>query len=155
MSERKCKKCGVVKALGEFPRNPTSKDGHTNECRECTNAYARVHRLKYPERSRAASKKYYKKKGRKRNHTPSKAQRLAYNTVKNAIRSGKVTRPDRCDWCRSNKYRIEAHHFDYAKPLDVTWLCAPCHHRLHHGHPYPIMLLCEVFDIKGVLNGQM
>lgn len=26
---------------------------------------------------------------------------------------------------------VHAHHTDYSKPLDVRWLCAPCHIRGH------------------------
>ena len=32
--------------------------------------------------------------------------------------------------CGSNK-NIQGHHPDYDKPLDVIWLCPPCH-RLEH-----------------------
>jgi hypothetical protein len=31
--------------------------------------------------------------------------------------------------------RIEAHHHDYRKPLEVVWLCRRHHEALHHGYP--------------------
>lgn len=40
---------------------------------------------------------------------------------------GKLTKPKRCEVCGSLAHDIEAHHFDCGKPLDVQWLCLPCH----------------------------
>jgi hypothetical protein len=36
-----------------------------------------------------------------------------------------------CEKCGSSK--AEKHHEDYAWPLDVDWLCRPCH-LAKHGH---------------------
>lgn len=35
-----------------------------------------------------------------------------------------------CQKCHSVE-KIHAHHSDYSKPLDVTWLCQTCHSELH------------------------
>ena len=31
--------------------------------------------------------------------------------------------------------KVEMHHPDYSKPLEVVWLCSPCHKRLHKYDP--------------------
>lgn len=50
-----------------------------------------------------------------------------YQIVARAIRSGKLIKPTVCSVCNQER-RIEAHHEDYAKPLDVVWVC-----RVHHA----------------------
>jgi hypothetical protein len=53
---------------------------------------------------------------------------VAYARVKLALKSGALVRPDACSRCGgSGNGRIEAHHEDYDKPLDVIWLCKSCH----------------------------
>lgn len=44
--------------------------------------------------------------------------------------SGKIKRPKKCCVCSSNK-RICGHHSNYNKYLEVIWLCASCHMKLH------------------------
>lgn len=53
----------------------------------------------------------------------------AHQKVKKAIKSGKLIRPDNCEVCEKEG-KIEAHHEDYTKPLDVIWMCQYCH--LYH-----------------------
>ena len=48
------------------------------------------------------------------------------------IAKGVVQRPDNCQNCGKSVFRIEAHHEDYSKPLEVKWLCQKCHLQLHH-----------------------
>jgi hypothetical protein len=56
---------------------------------------------------------------------PEKAR--AHQLVAAAVRSGRLVRPDVCvDGC-GRAGRVQAHHFDYARPLDVDWLCKSCH----------------------------
>jgi hypothetical protein len=40
-------------------------------------------------------------------------------------RRGKLV-PQPCEICGSEQ-NIEKHHEDYSKPLEVQWLCRPCH----------------------------
>jgi hypothetical protein len=55
----------------------------------------------------------------------------ARSMVSCAIKNGYLTRPDNCSGCDSNKGKIEAHHPDYSKPLEVVWLCRKCHMSEH------------------------
>ena len=43
--------------------------------------------------------------------------------------------PGPCAKCGHAK--VVAHHPDYSRPLDVIWLCRPCHVLLHHPLPQP------------------
>lgn len=53
----------------------------------------------------------------------------AQNITKRARELG-VLVPEPCWHCGANE-RIEAHHRNYYRPLDVTWLCKPCHGKEH------------------------
>jgi hypothetical protein len=64
---------------------------------------------------------------------------LAHQQVSIAVRDGVLIRPDGCELCLRTRedrpmWGIYAHHEDYARPLDVIWLCASCHYRVHAVH---------------------
>ena len=42
------------------------------------------------------------------------------------VKNKKLIRPTVCSEC-GNTGKIEAHHPDYSKPLEVDWLCKACH----------------------------
>lgn len=46
------------------------------------------------------------------------------------VRLGKLKKPIKCQKCKKVT-KVEAHHKDYTKPLEVKWLCRTCH-RLEH-----------------------
>lgn len=52
------------------------------------------------------------------------------NLTKQAIKSGILVRPDKCELC-SVVSKLDAHHLDYNDHLKVQWLCKPCHRTLH------------------------
>jgi ribosomal protein S27AE len=54
--------------------------------------------------------------------------------VNYAISYGRLKRSPTCEQC-GRTTRTQGHHDDYAKPLDVRWLCSSCHVRLHAGLP--------------------
>jgi ribosomal protein S27AE len=56
----------------------------------------------------------------------------AHRIVWVALKSGKIQRPDTCPAC-GKKGWIAAHHEDYSKPLDIHWLCGPCHKAIHRN----------------------
>jgi hypothetical protein len=55
---------------------------------------------------------------------------LETKAIRQAVRSGRLVSPEKCSICCGTG-RIEAHHNDYHKPLDVEWLCRPCHLWFH------------------------
>jgi hypothetical protein len=58
--------------------------------------------------------------------TKTQSRRRLYH----ALEKGYIIRPKKCEKCNSDS-KLEAHHHDYEKPLDVLWLCRNCHVRLH------------------------
>lgn len=89
-------------------------------------AYAEANRETIRERARLADRSY--------SYYPSDPQKLkARNILKAAVRYGKIEKPEVCEDCRQSfpKAQIHGHHEDYNKPLDVNWLCAPCHGLRH------------------------
>ena len=67
----------------------------------------------------------------------SKADDHAQNILEKAIEKGLVVRKTKCETCgyegefANGRTAIQAHHHDYNRPLDVTWLCQKCHHEWH------------------------
>jgi len=99
-----------------------------NKIKECS----RLYYISNTEKVKARTKQYteenpekyneYSKKMREKYPEKVKARRA----VSHAIRSGHLIRSTECAACHKS-CKPEAHHEDYAKPLDVEWLCNPCH----------------------------
>ena len=57
----------------------------------------------------------------------------AHRAVYIALSQGRLVRPDACEGCGDTDARLHAHHPDYTAPLDVEWLCPPCHSAAHRS----------------------
>lgn len=120
---KKCFKCGKEKPLSDFYKHPQMADGHLNKCIDC----AKRDKAEYEEKDPNA---VFNTRLAACIKNPSGVN--ARRVVEWGIKAGKLKRPDHCSGCGcSNKeHRIEAHHCDYTKPLDVIWLCTPCHRQM-------------------------
>ena len=62
-----------------------------------------------------------------------------HNIVEKALKKGLLV-PRDCETCgetyrfKDGRTAVQAHHDDYNKPLDVTWLCQKCHHVWHRDN---------------------
>lgn len=90
------------------------------QCRLCQDATLASRR-----RTPAQEKAYYE---RHKDHRQKKNR--AYAKVQRALLSGKLVKPEVCEEC-SSVAKLEAHHDDYDKQLEVKWLCRFCHRRTH------------------------
>lgn len=127
-------------------------DGRLNKCIECAKSDVKSNRIErkehYQEYDRrrgdkpdrvAARRAYAKTAEGKASADEAKAKwarenrikRRAQNAVSNAVRDGRISK-QLCFICGS--VDAEAHHADYDRPLDVTWLCDKHHKLLHKEH---------------------
>jgi len=129
-NDRKCAGCKEVKHEEFFNRQRAAKTGTQGYCKSCQKDRKRQHYLK--------NKEDYATKQRNRQKNSIKAK--AANAANYAIRTGLLTRQP-CEKCGAAE--VEAHHEDYAKPLDVRWLCRT-HHRQHHALEGEALNACTV-----------
>ena len=153
---KKCFKCGAVKETTEFYKHPQMSDGFLGKCKECTKkdsskrradnlescqAYDRA-RCMQPQRvelrrkvskARVADGRQAESQRRYKDNHPDRY--ITHNTLHNAKRDGKIYQPKECSECGIETKNLEAHHEDYSKPLDVKWLCIPCHGEKRRKYP--------------------
>ena len=128
-----CFKCGESKPESEFYAHRETADRLLGKCKTCTRKDVSTNR-----RTSGRSREY----DRERSKTPARKALAAANSIawakrhpdrdraqkkaQAAVRSGTLVRRP-CRVCGDPN--VHAHHADYAKPLDVDWLCP-----LHHSH---------------------
>lgn len=116
----KCKYCSQLFNREEVTRSGTYRGVQRYACRPCERT--RTYRFIASKRGQAYVKKY--------NHQ-NKRKQSARRKLRYAVRTGKIQRPTTCfHGCVDTK--LHAHHHDYTKPLEVTWLCPKHHAALHY-----------------------
>ena len=132
---KECFKCRETKPVTEFYKHPQMGDGYLGKCKECTKKDARAAREAnhdhYLEYDRARSKKRERIAGITASQKRHPSKHRARVHLHNAVARGKTVKQP-CEVCGSAK--VDAHHEDYAKPLQVKWLCRK-HHMEHHRTP--------------------
>ena len=111
MLQRVCGACGV--------RYQTS-DGRSKYCSQSCGHAAKSSRLRHRQATH-----------RRAHPTRERARQ----TLKNAIRAGKIRRVSVCEQCREVS-DTQAHHEDYGRPFYVQWLCSKCHAGLDGGRHF-------------------
>ena len=135
-SSKECFKCKTIKPLEEFYKHPKMADGHVNKCKECNKNDVTTNRNKNIEKVRAYDRARGKiperiKAGVEINRAwrQEDSRRVAaHSAVARAIRNGLLVR---MPCIRCGEAKSVAHHEDYDKPLEVMWLCQPCHKQRH------------------------
>lgn len=102
-------------------RKRANERNRTPEERAKSNKRQKEWCKKNPEKVRARINTYDRKYPEKK---------LARQTVMWALRLGVLIKPNSCERCK-NEIKLEAHHHDYSKPLEVNWFCRLCHAQLH------------------------
>lgn len=154
-----CKTCSSRKRIDEFYAHPLMADGRLNFCKECVKRRVKKRYDENPEKIAAYERERWDRPGRKRKARvilrrsrkldPERFRRYsresaarypervaARTAVGNAIRDKKLERGPCEDCGKSGKNSggrsvVHAHHADYSKPLEVTWLCTRCHGLRH------------------------
>ena len=144
-----CKICGTTSDASDF------YSGMTSRCKDCHKAKVRENRKEKADyyrdydakrfredpKVRARHRRYRKTEAGKASTKASNDRwklanadkRAAHVLLGNAVKSGRAIKPTSCSACAVSGVRIEGHHEDYTKPLDVVWLCRQCHTDIHKG----------------------
>lgn len=148
---KRCSTCKENKSVSEFHKNRATKDGYHSQCKICIKAYQqsedgkatqrKAHcRYRQTEKGKIHEKQYQQSEIGKatyrrsvdKNHKRFPEHRKAVSAVNNAIRAGKLPRPDSLK-CSCGEQAEHYHHHKGYEPehwLDVVPVCVPCHYLL-------------------------
>lgn len=123
--EKKCTLCEIIKPFEMFSPDNRKSTGRKSQCRDCDNIRSR--KSYYEQRERRLYRERDRNKQRERD--PLYLLKLrARGKIKHELKMGRMTKQP-CEVC--GELKVQAHHTDYNKPLEVRWLCV-LHHRRSH-----------------------
>lgn len=109
-----CKNCHMKGSIAtrDIDRKRDSNREHMRQAR-------RKNPEKFNERERLAQAQ-----------RPWTQQREARYQLNLAVQRGEILKPNHCEHCGGGS-KLQAHHTDYSKALEVLWLCPECHSKEH------------------------
>lgn len=149
-----CNKCKRQLPYADFLKNKTKAEGIAYICKECHREASRNYRKKNLEKDmlrcrlygrnnketervkgkayRQVNKKRLAQKAKERHEIDPRKRSCRY-AVFSAVKRGDLVIGSCADCSKTQKEtRIDAHHENYDKPLEVVWLCKSCH-SIRHG----------------------
>lgn len=145
MKNKKCWRCTETKPIECFYTNEAMRGGIDAVCKDCNKELARLRYHANKQKSREKAQDYYTKnkelvkerqkqrsqKYGKKWYADNREKHLARAYLHYYVKKGTVRKPTKCEDCLQ-EVRVEGHHPDYTKPLQVNWLCRKCHESRHH-----------------------
>lgn len=113
--EKRCFRCGEIKPITDFYTHREMRDGRLNKCKECTRNDVR--------NNYSANIEKYRQYDRDRGYRPGPKYKVSARMATRCL--------DRKPCVICGNAKVEAHHPDYSKPLDVIWLCKKHHGEIH------------------------
>ena len=139
-----CPRCGEAKPLTDYYQDSSRVSGYGCYCKKCHNSNMDQWRDRNSETDKANKKRYAtSSRGREVNRRAVQAHKLRFpqknrarHLLQQAVESGKISKPDLCSKCGDapELRDLHGHHEDYAKPIEVVWLCRQCHNKLHETY---------------------
>lgn len=142
-----CKACDAARARAWHAEHGSERNARTREARaadpDLFRERARRSRMRNLEAARERGRAYAASApGRAGNAAAVTKYKKAFperdrarRLLRKAIQRGIIVRPRMCQALGCRCPKIFAHHHDYAKPLNVVFLCRECHERCHHQAP--------------------
>jgi ribosomal protein S27AE len=162
-----CAVCGFRLPRDQFPLIRGGRY-RSHRCLQCERAYKRRWAVEhYSAETTAKRRRWAQEHPRPRTERDKQRQaewaqrnRLRLNlatrakhAVDKAIRIGQLVRPASCEECGRGGVPIQAAHRDYARPLDVRWLCARCHSVWDTAEPKTLKAgALDALNAKGSAN---
>jgi len=140
---KECNRCGEAKPLDNFFNEPRVKSGKAGLCKGCIYVAQMQWKKDNPEKVIAGRKQYRQRQKDvldpelAKKMTPKERARHkrqlkkwhAWDLMHSALRHGRLFKGN-CEVCGTD-VKVEGHHQDYSKPLEVTWLCTKHHVAWH------------------------
>lgn len=119
----KCYVCKEHKSAENFNKDPSRGSGLMSKCKPCLREFNRIKRATVEGKAhRVVLSRKWKRENREKER--------AHKKVADAVKSKRLIKPTDCSKCGS-RIKIEGHHPDYSKPLEVIWWCQVCHLNYH------------------------
>ena len=136
-----CSTCKTEKSIEEFYSDKRRPDGLKSQCKKCRTLCSmltrdvdrhRDYNRNWMRGSKYATREEVREREMLRSRVRWKSVGVRARALANrAVQLGFLQRPECCPACGRSNLLIHAHHADYLKPLEVTWLCSECHGRGH------------------------